>query len=177
MFDISAPVIKLCWIIMASKVFVVSVVLLFSVAVVGAIPKYELQSENQDDINCTDVYYQLVYRNVCGLYQDFTSDDYVSKAYSCVTEDLYCQINQQLTAFCASWCKSALVAYSKCYKMYAGITFINGFTCGKINQEFCYVHYLRGTTGGTTVTYGTLFHACPYTGMFGTVLKVLVNVM
>ena len=42
---------------MASKVLVVSVVLLFSIAVVDTIPKYGLQSENQDNINCTDVDY------------------------------------------------------------------------------------------------------------------------
>ena len=161
--DISAAVSKLCWIIMASKVLVVSVILLFSIAVVGAIPKYGLRSENQDGVNCTDAYYQVQYRNVCGLYRDFISDDYLSKVPSNVTEDLYSRINQQLTALCASRCKSALIAYYKCfYKVYNANTFINYFTCGKINQEYCYVHLLRGTTAGTIVTYETLWNNCPY---------------
>ena len=33
--------------------------------------------------------------------------------------------------------------------------------CGKINQEFCYVHYLRGITADTIVTYSTLRRICP----------------
>ena len=50
---------------MTCKVLDVSVVLLFSIAVVGAIPKYELWSENQDDVNCTDVDNQIISDNVC----------------------------------------------------------------------------------------------------------------
>ena len=49
---------------MTSKVLDVSVVLLFSIAVVGAIPKYELRSENKDDVNCTDVDNQIISDNV-----------------------------------------------------------------------------------------------------------------
>ena len=40
-------------------------------------------------------------------------------------------------------------------------TAINNGTCGKINQEFCYVHHLRGTTAGIIVTYNTLLNICP----------------
>ena len=143
---------------MASKVLVVSIVLLFSIAVVGVIPKYGLRSQNQGDVNCTDLGYQLQHRNVCGLYQDFTQDDYVVT----VTEDLYHQVNQRLTAFCGSQCKNVLVAYGKCDSFRTSFgTFTNNFTCGKINQEYCYIHYLRGVTAGTIVTYSTLWSICP----------------
>ena len=145
---------------MASKVLVVSVVLLFSIAVVGVIPKYGLRSENQDDVNCTDLLYQLWHHNICRLYQDFQHDDYVV----ILAEDLYQQINQRLTAFCGSQCKNVLVAYDKSCSFDNDTsfgTFTNNFTCGKINQEYCYIHYLRGVTAGRIVTLNTLWYVCP----------------
>ena len=79
-----------------------------------------------------------------------------------VTEDLYHQVNQRLTAFCGSQCKNVLVAYHKsCSFDTSFATFTNNFTCGKINQEHCYIHYLRGVTAGTIVTYRTLWRICP----------------
>ena len=146
---------------MVSKVLVVSVVLLFSITVVGAIPKYELRSENQDDVNCTEAQ-RFLYCGVCDFYPNFvTSDDYLSRVYPCITEDLYREINQQLTAFCASQCKSNLVTYYKCNNYNTVVAFYNDFMCGKINQEFCYVHYLRGITAGTIINYNTLWSICP----------------
>ena len=93
---------------MASKVLVVSVVLLFSIAVVGAIPKYELRSQNQDDVNCTDVNYQFIYGNVCRTYPDILNSDYLLKCYPNANEDFYRNVSQRLTAFCASQCKRIL---------------------------------------------------------------------
>ena len=143
---------------MASKVLVVSVVLLFAIAVVGIIPKYGLRSENQDDVNCTEAQ-RFLHCGVCN--SGYENDNYLSRVYPCITEDLYREINQQLTAFCASQCKSNLVANYKCYNLDTRIAFINDFTCGKINQEYCYIHYLRGVTAGTIVTYSTLWRICP----------------
>ena len=141
---------------MASKVLVVSVVLLFSIAVVGVIPKYGLRSQNQGDVNCTDLHYQFWHNNACRIYDNFTQDDYVV----ILAEDLYHQINQRLTDFCGSQCKNALVAFSKSCS-FDNDTFTNNFTCGKINQQYCYIHYLRGVTAGTIVTLNTLFRICP----------------
>ena len=149
---------------MASKVFVVSVVLLFSITVVGAIPKYELRSENQDDVNCAYVnQVNSTGDNVCRLYQDiFNSFNYLFKRYPNATEDFYRNVSQQLTAFCASQCKRLIVAYFNCHNNTHVATFYNNGVCGKINQEFCYVHHLRGTAGGTIVTLDTFLHLCPY---------------
>ena len=74
---------------MASIVLVVSVVGAIPIAVVGAIPKYELRSENQDDVNCTDVTYQFNHGNVCILYQDIINNTYLIKRYPNATEDFY----------------------------------------------------------------------------------------
>ena len=146
---------------MASKVLVVSVVLLFSIAVVGAIPKYVLRSENQDDVNCTDVDYQFNHGNVCTLYQDIIKGSYLIKRYPNATEDFYHDVSQRLTAFCASQCKRIVIARANCHKNTHAVTAINYGTCGKINQEFCYVHHLRGTAADTIVTFFKLTMICP----------------
>ena len=160
-----------CWIIMASKVFVVSVMLLFSIAIV--------RSENQDDVNCTDVNNQFNHGNVCTLYQDIIKHDYLIKHYPDATEDFYRNVSQQLTVFCASQCKPILEAFFKCQNETNGIIGLNYGTCGKINQEFCYVHHLRGTTAGTIVSFNKFRRICPYNINTNrrTVLKVLVNIM
>ena len=147
---------------MASKVLVISVVLLFSIAVVGAIPKYELRSESQDDVNCTDIINRVKSHDFCPLYLDIISANYLYKHYPHATEDFYCNVSQRLTAFCASQCKRIVVAYFNCHDYTAEANFLNYGTCGKINQEFCYVHYLRGTAAGTIVTYNTLRNICLY---------------
>ena len=146
---------------MVSKVLVVSVVLLFLITLVGAIPKYGLRSENQDDVNCTDVDYQFNHGNFCRPYQDIIDSNYLIKRYPNATEDFYHNVSQQLTAFCASQCKRIFVAYFNCHNNTDAATFLNYGICGKINQEFCYVHHLRGTTAGTIVTYDMLLNICP----------------
>ena len=99
---------------MASKALVVSVVLLFSIAVVGAIPKYGLRSENQDDINCTETEYQFFNGNFCRPYSDILSEgNYLINCYPNATEDFYNNVSQRLTVFCASQCKRILVAFFK----------------------------------------------------------------
>ena len=144
---------------MASKVFVVSVVL--SITVVGAIPKYELRSENQDDVNCTDVNNQVDSGSFCTLYQDIVNGNYLDKRYPDATEDFYRDVSQQLTAFCASYCKRLVIAFFNCQNYTHVASAYNYGTCGKINQEFCLVHHLRGTAAGTIVTYDTLTNICP----------------
>ena len=147
---------------MASKVLVVSVVLLFSIAVVGAIPKYVLRSENQDDVNCTDVNNQFNHGNFCTLYQDIINGTYLLKRYPDATEDFYRYVSQKLTAFCASQCKRLIIAYFNCNNYTYAVSGVNYGTCGKINQEFCYVHHLRGTAADTIVTLDTLWNVCPF---------------
>ena len=150
---------------MASKVLVVFVMLLFLIAVVGAIPKFVLRSENQDDINCNDIDNEInssTTYNFCRPYLDIIYSPYLYKRYTNATEDLYRNVSQQLTAFCASQCKHIIVTYFNCHNNIHAATFYNNGVCGKINQEFCYVHHLRGTTAGTIVTLDTLFDVCPY---------------
>ena len=138
---------------MAFKVFVVSVMLLFSIAVV--------RSENQDHVNCTDVDNQFNSR-FCRIYLEIINYDYLIKRYPNATEDFFRNVSQQLTLFCANRCKPILEAFFKCQNETDRIIGLNYGTCGKINQEFCYVHYLRGTTAGTIVTLDTLWRICPY---------------
>ena len=88
--------------------------LLFSIAVVGVTPKYGLQSKNQGDVNCTEAERSVHYCGVCRFYSDFRDDNYLSRVFPCITEDLYHEINQQHSAFCASQCKSNFVSYFKC---------------------------------------------------------------
>ena len=146
---------------MASKVLVVSAVLLFSIAVVGAMPKYEMRSQNQDDVNCTEVNYQFIYGKICRPYPDILQVVYLHKRYPNANEDFYRNVSQRLTAFCASQCKRITVAYYNCLNETHVVTAYNYGVCGKINQEFCLVHHLRGTTAGTIVTFGTLVNICP----------------
>ena len=152
---------------MASKVLLASFMLLFSVAIVGAIPKYGMRSENQNDVNCTDVTYQFFQGNVCRPFPDILNHKYLTKIYPNATEDFYRNVSQQLTAFCASQCKSILVAFLKCQNETDSITGLDDGTCGKINQQFCYVHHLRGTTAGTIVAFDTLRSICPYNSNTG----------
>ena len=157
---------------MVSKVFVVSVMLIFSIAVV--------RSENQDGVNCTDVINQFIHGNFCTLYPDIINGTYLSKRYPDATEDFYRNVSQRLTVFCASQCKPILEAFFKCQNETNGIIGLNYGTCGKINQEFCYVHHLRGTTAGTIVSFNIFRRICPnYNRNTNrrTVLKVFVNVM
>ena len=79
---------------MASKVIVVSVILLFSIAVVGAIPKLGLRSENQDDVNCTDITNRINSGNFCRLYPDIINGTYLDKWYPDATEDFYRYVSQ-----------------------------------------------------------------------------------
>ena len=138
---------------MASKVFVVSVMLLFSIAVV--------RSENQDDVNCTDVNIQVDSGNFCALYQDILNGNYLDKRYPNATENFYRYVSQQLTAFCASYCKRLVIAFYNCQNYTHAASAYNYGACGKINQEFCLVHHLRGTAAGTIVTLVTLWNTCP----------------
>ena len=148
---------------MASKVFVVSVVLLFSIAVVGAIPKYayELRSQNKKDLNCIDAANQLLNGNFCTPYYDILNDNYLVNIYPNANEDFYRNVSQQLTAFCASQCKRIVVTLFNCNNETDYVTYINDGICGKINQEFCLVHHLRGTTAGTILTVNASFISCP----------------
>ena len=147
---------------MASKVLVVSVMTLFSIAVVRAIPKYWLQSENQDDVNCTGFTYQSTrIRNFCRPYPDIIDLVYLTKRYPNANEDFYRSLSQRLTAFCASQCKRIIVAFYKYCNMTHVVTVYNYGVCGKINQEFCLVRHLRGTAAGIIVTLDTLRSICP----------------
>ena len=97
---------------MASKALVVSVMLLFSIAVVGAVPNYGLRSENQDDINCTESAYQFFNDNFRRSYSDILSEgNYLINHYPNATEDFYHNVSQRLTVFCASQRKRILVAF------------------------------------------------------------------
>ena len=145
---------------MTSKELVASLVLLFSIAIVGAIPKYALRSENQDNVNCTDI--ENNSGNVCTLYLDIINGTYLIKRYPSATEDFYRYVSQRLTAFCASQCKRLLIALFNCQNDSDSAALYNYGTCGKINQEFCYVHHLRGTAAGTIVTLNTLWSICPF---------------
>ena len=138
---------------MAFKVFVVSVMLLFSIAVV--------RSENQDHVNCTDVDNQFNSR-FCRIYLEIINYDYLIKRYPNATEDFFRNVSQQLTLFCANQCKPILEAFFKCQNETDRIIGLNYGTCGKINQEFCYVHHLRGTTAGTIVSFNNFRRICPY---------------
>ena len=124
---------------MASKVFVASVVLLFSIAVV--------RSENQDDVNCTDVNNQFNHGNVCALYQDIIKHDYLDKRYPDATEDFYRNVSQRLTAFCASQCKRLLIAFYNCQKIIMGLLFLIMVYVERLIKNFAwfiiYVELLR----------------------------------
>ena len=132
---------------MASKVLVVSVVFLFSIAVVGAIPKYVLRSENQDNVNCTDVNNQVYSGNFCTLYQDIINGTYLDKRYPDATEDFYRNVSQRLTAFCASQCKRLLIAFYNCQKIIMGLLFLIMVYVERLIKNFAwfiiYVELLR----------------------------------
>ena len=132
---------------MASKVLAVFVVFLFSIAVVGAIPRYELRSENQDDVNCTDVNNQINSGNVCTLYQDIVNRIYLIKRYPNATEDFYRNVSQQLTDFCASQCKRLLIAFYNCQKIIMGLLFLIMVYVERLIKNFAwfiiYVELLR----------------------------------
>ena len=149
---------------MASKTLVVSFMLSFCIPVVGAIPiaKYGVQSENQDDINCTEAKYQFFSGNFCRPYSDVLQGNALMNHYPDATEDFYHNVSQWLTAFCASQCKRILVAFFKCENETGVISNINNGICGKVNQKYCYVHHLRETAAGTIVTYAMLVNICPY---------------
>ena len=153
---------------MASKVFVVSVVLLFSITVVGAIPKYayELRSQNKKDLNCIDAANQLSNGNFCEPYDDILYNNYLLNIYPNANEDFYRNVSQQLTAFCASQCKRIDVTLLNCNNETDFVTYVNDGICGKINQEFCLVHHLRGTTAGTILTANASLISCPENNTF-----------
>ena len=113
----------------------------------------------------------------CALYLDIINSTYLIKGYPDPTEAFYHYVSQRLTAFCASQCKRTIIAFFNCNNYIHAASAYNNGVCRKINQEFCYVHHLRGTTAGTIVTLDTLWNVCTSIVMVSTVLKVFDNVM
>ena len=74
---------------MASKVLVVSVMLLFSVGVVGAVPKYGLRSEKRDDVNCTDVTHQSLLWQFLQTLSRYNTQRLHDKIYPKATKDFF----------------------------------------------------------------------------------------
>ena len=77
-----------------------------------------------------------------------------------VTED---QLNSALNMYCSSECKNLFVAYYSCFNDTAYlVSFYNNGICGRINQEYCVVRYLRGITSGAIIPLHIISNGCPY---------------
>lgn len=76
----------------------------------------------------------------------------------------YVQFNQEISTFCSSQCKSTTDQYLQCLNDTDYLNFLNKGLCGKLNQEYCLVHHVRGTTSGMISPIGSLdLGICPST--------------
>ena len=108
--------------------------------------------------NCT----AIVVGTKCGQeFVNFTDSVYLT---SVPTNVNYVQFNQKISTYCSSQCKNTADQYFRCLNDSEEISFLNKGLCGKLNQEYCLVHHVRGTTTGIISPIGSLDSGiCPST--------------
>ena len=70
------------------------------------------------------------------------------------------QLNNSLNVYCSSECKELYVAYYNCINFTEFASFLNDGMCGRINQEYCMMRFLRGFTSGVIMSPRTFARGC-----------------
>lgn len=108
--------------------------------------------------NCTAI---IAGTNCVQELQNFIATVYLTTVPNNVD---YVQFNQKISTFCSSQCKNITLQYFQCLNNSEYINFLNDGLCGKLNQEYCLVRHVRGTTSGMISPIGSLENGiCPFT--------------
>ena len=119
-----------------------------------------------EELNCTEIFRLVSADNgtVCDDVQ--SSLDVIGQYFNNtvpvnVTDDTYQQLNNAVTEFCISECKDLYVEIFECFNLTHIVSFYNYGVCGRMNQEYCMVHYLEGIATNTILSVTALQNNCP----------------
>ena len=70
------------------------------------------------------------------------------------------QLNSAANEYCSSECKDLYVSYYRCINHTRLASFFNDGLCGRMNQEYCMVHFLHGFTSGVIMPPLTIARGC-----------------